>query len=402
MQLSDFDYPLPPERIAQEPLPYRDHAKLLFYNKGNISDHIFYELPQILPQDSFLVFNNTKVIPARLLLQKKSGAWIEIFLLEPLHPSTLVATAMQARKQCVWECMIGNKKRFKEPIFTEIQIQKQPILLKVSLQAENQVVFEWDNENISFAEILEQLGKIPLPPYIKREANPQDKERYQTIFAQKEGAVAAPTASLHFTEKTFQDLQLKSIPYDFLTLHVGAGTFQPIKVANFQEHTMHSERLMVSLSNIENLINNIHKTIISVGTTSMRTLESLYWFGTEILLRKAQKQEVSPILQVKQNTPYEIPTSKHPPLQEALQAIYALMQEHQLNELQGSTEIYIYPSYNFKVCKGLITNFHMPQTTLILLIAAFVGEDWRKIYQHALQNDYRFLSYGDSSLLLPK
>ncbi|WP_448530110.1 S-adenosylmethionine:tRNA ribosyltransferase-isomerase [Raineya sp.] len=397
MQLSDFDYHLPAERIAQEPLPQRDHAKLLFYNKGTISDHIFYELPQILPQDSFLVFNDTKVIPARLLLQKSSGAWIEIFLLEPLLPSRIVASAMQARKQCVWECMIGNKKRFKEPIWYEFTLKNEPIQLKATLQNETQVLFEWNNEHISFAEIIEQLGKIPLPPYIKREVSEKDKERYQTIFAQKEGAVAAPTASLHFTEGVFENLKNQSISYDFLTLHVGAGTFQPIKVANFQDHTMHAERLLVSLQNIENLINNVHKTIIPVGTTSMRTLESLYWFGAEIALGRQN----SPILQVKQQIPYEIPASKQPSLSEALQAIKELLQKHKLTELQGSTEIFIYPRYQFKVCKGLITNFHLPQTTLVLLIAAFVGEDWRKIYNHALQHNYRFLSYGDSSLLLP-
>ncbi|PKQ69696.1 S-adenosylmethionine:tRNA ribosyltransferase-isomerase [Raineya orbicola] len=397
MQLSDFDYHLPPELIAQEPLPLRDQAKLLFYNKGTIADHIFYELPQILPQNSFLVFNNTKVIPARLLLQKSSGAWIEIFLLEPVEPHSLVTIAMQARRRCLWECMIGNKKRFKDAIEVPITIRKEELSLKCSLVSENRVLFEWENEKVSFAEILECLGKIPLPPYIKREVSEKDKERYQTIFALKEGAVAAPTASLHFTENVFENLKNKNISYDFLTLHVGAGTFQPIKVANFQEHKIHSERLIVSLQNIENLINNVHKNIIPVGTTSMRTLESLYWFGTEIILGKSH----SPILHIKQQVPYQIPVSQHPPLQEALQAIKELMQQHQINELQGSTEIYIYPSYDFKVCKGLITNFHMPQTTLILLIAAFVGNDWRKIYQHALQNNYRFLSYGDSSLLLP-
>lgn len=397
MQLSDFDYHLPTERIAQEPLPQRDHAKLLFYHKGTTSDHIFYELPQILPQDSFLVFNDTKVIPARLLLQKPSGAWIEVFLLEPLLPSRIVASAMQARKQCLWQCMIGNKKRFKEPILYEFSLKNEPIQFKATLQKENQVLFEWDKEHICFAEIIEQLGKIPLPPYIKRDVSEKDKERYQTIFAQKEGAVAAPTASLHFTERVFENLKRQNIPYDFLTLHVGAGTFQPIKALNFQDHTMHAERLLVSLQNIDNLINNAHRTIIPVGTTSMRTLESLYWFGTEIILGKTQ----TPILQIKQQTPYQIPESKQPSLLEALQAIKELLQKHKLTELQGSTEIFIYPRYQFKVCKGLITNFHLPQTTLVLLVAAFVGEDWRKIYNHALEYNYRFLSYGDSSLLLP-
>lgn len=398
MNLSDFDYFLPPERIAQEPLAFRDQAKFLLYDKGNISDHFFYELPIILPAQSFLVFNNTKVIPARLLFQKSSGAWIEILLLEPLVPSA-IENAMQARKQCVWKCIVGNKKRFNQTLHTQFFVQDKVVNLSVTLLQENQVLFEWDSSNTVFSEILEQLGRIPLPPYIKREVNAEDKERYQSVFAKKEGAVAAPTASLHFTEKIFQELQRRNIQYDFLTLHVGAGTFQPIKVANFQEHKIHQEKMIISKKNIENLINNAHKIIIAVGTTAMRSLESLYWYGAEILQKKEPLQKIPPILHVSQKIPYQI--TDCPSLQEALHAVKEILETHGLDELQGTTEIYIYPNYRFKICKGLITNFHLPKTTLILLVAAFVGKDWRKIYEHALQNNYRFLSYGDSSLLLP-
>lgn len=395
MKLSDYHYELPNDRIAQTPLPQRDTAKLLFYDKGKIKDFSFYQIPDLLPSDSFLVFNNTKVIPARLLLQKPTGAIIEVFLLEPTLPSD-IAVAMKATEMCVWKCLIGNKKRFKEPLKIDLQIKSEKISLQITLINKQEVHFTWDNPKVSFAEILHHLGRIPLPPYIKRNAQKEDEERYQTIFAKKEGAVAAPTASLHFTEEVLSKIAQKGIDKDFLTLHVGAGTFQPVKEEDFRRHTMHSEQIVVSLTNIENLLDNLSKNIIAVGTTAMRTLETLYWFGAKILQQKPQQTRIF----VEKLLPYEL---KNPPsAKEALEAIKELMLANNLKEIQGETEIFIFPSYQFKICKGLITNFHLPETTLILLVAAFVGEDWRKIYEHALQNEYRFLSYGDSSLLIPK
>lgn len=396
MQLSDYHYDLPASRIAQEPLPQRDTAKLLFYDKGQIEDFLFYQIADLLPTNSLLMFNNTKVIPARVLLQKPTGAIVEIFLLEPIQPSPIVAVAMEARSSCSWSCLIGNKKRFKEPFRLYLQIAQEEVTLNIEQSGEQEVTFSWENERVSFAEILHHLGKIPLPPYIKREAQKEDEERYQTIFAQKEGAVAAPTASLHFTEEVMEKISQKGIKKDFLTLHVGAGTFQPIKEDNFRKHTMHSEKIIVSLSNIENLLNNLSQNIIAVGTTAMRTLETLYWFGAKILQQKSPKTRIF----VEKLLPYEL--QNPPSAREALEAVKKLMLTNNLQEIQGETEIFIYPSYEFKICKGLITNFHLPATTLILLVAAFVGEDWRKIYQHALDNQYRFLSYGDSSLLLTK
>ncbi len=396
MKLSDYHYHLPKERIAQEPLPKRDLAKLLVYQEGKITDTIFHQIPNYLPESSFLVFNNTKVIPARLILQKPTGAIIEIFLLEPVQPSYLVAVAMEARKTCSWTCLVGNKKRFKEPLELPLLISGENIHLHISLLGEQEVCFTWDNENISFAEILHQLGQIPLPPYIKRQTQKEDEERYQTVFAEKEGAVAAPTASLHFTEEVLEEITLKGVQKDFLTLHVGAGTFQPVKDEDFTKHTMHSEQIIVSLTNIENLLHHLSQNIIAVGTTAMRTLETLYWFGAKIMQQKSPELRIS----VEKLLPYEL--QNPPSAQAALEAIRDLMRANNLEEIRGETEIFIFPSYQFRVCKGLITNFHLPQTTLILLVAAFVGEDWRKIYEHALENNYRFLSYGDSSLLIPK
>jgi len=396
--LLDYHYELPASKIAQQPLTKRDESKLLVYQNQSIKDYTFHQISELLPPNSFLFFNNTKVIPARLFFVKPTGATIEIFLLEAKSPSNIVAVTMQARKSCIWDCMIGNRKRFKEPLEQVLEIESQKLTLKISLVAENmnEVEFVWDNEQVSFAEILHHLGKLPLPPYIKRAAGETDEERYQTVFAEKEGAVAAPTASLHFTEEVLSKMLEKGIQYDFLTLHVGAGTFQPVKeMEDFRNHTMHAEQLVVSRQNIENILQNLDKTMIPVGTTAMRTLESLYWFGAKIL----QEKNPEPLIRVEKLLPYTLPSPAG--VQEALEAILKLMDTHQTDELKGHTEIFIFPGYQFRICKGLVTNFHMPETTLILLVASFVGENWRKIYEHALGNEYRFLSYGDSSLLLP-
>lgn len=393
--LQDYIYDLPTHKIAQQPLAKRDDAKLLVYQHETIKDYNFHQIPDLLPADSFLFFNNTKVIPARLFFTKPTGATIEIFLLEAKEPSNIVAITMEAKKRCVWNCMIGNRKRFKEALHQELTIENQTLHLQVNLLEENEVEFVWDNDAISFAEILDHLGKLPLPPYIKREAQESDEERYQTVFAEKEGAVAAPTASLHFTEEVLEKLKAKGIFYDFLTLHVGAGTFQPVKETDdFRNHTMHAEQIVVSKKNIGNILQNLDKTIVAVGTTGMRTLESIYWFGAKIIDQNITETTI----RVEKLLPYSIQSPASP--KEALEAILDLMQKNNLEELRGQTEIFIFPSYRFKICKGLITNFHMPETTLILLVASFMGQNWRKVYEHALNNEYRFLSYGDSSLLL--
>ena len=427
IRLEDYSYLLPEDRIAQIPLEKRDNSKLLHYKNGQISHQNFYDLADFLPENSLLVFNNTKVIPARLFLQKaskdgnnsSSGAIIEVFLLSPKSPSTVMSLVMQETKSCTWFCMIGNKKRWKEDLFQEIIIENQEenndkkpqkIILKARLiDVENSLVeLSWDSENasenVNFATILAYLGQMPLPPYIKRKADKTDDNRYQTVYSDKKGAVAAPTAGLHFTEEVFEKLANKNITKEFVTLHVSAGTFQPIKVSNILEHTMHQEQIVITKKNIENLIQTTEnqKVITVVGTTSMRTLESLYWFGVKLFLSKNNYK--NELFFIEKLYPYQtiekVGENALPTRKQAFEAILVYMNDLQKTEIIGETEIFIFPSYVFRVCDALVTNFHMPNTTLILLVAAFVGKDWFDIYQSALENDYRFLSYGDSSLLI--
>ncbi len=426
IRLEDYSYLLPEDRIAQIPLEKRDNAKLLHYKNSNISHQNFYDLADFLPENSLLVFNNTKVIPARLFFQKASkdsnkenqGAIIEVFLLSPKLPNTVMSLVMQETKSCTWFCMIGNKKRWKGDLFQEIIIENNKITLKARLiDVENSLVeLSWDNENsdnenINFAAILAYLGQMPLPPYIKRKADKTDDNRYQTVYSDKKGAVAAPTAGLHFTEEVFEKLASKNIAKEFITLHVSAGTFQPIKVSNILEHTMHQEQIVITKKNVENLLQATEKekVITVVGTTSMRTLESLYWFGVKLFLSKntnqnANKNVENELFFIEKLYPYQIiekvGENALPNRKQAFEAILVYMTTLQKTEIIGETEIFIFPSYVFRVCDALVTNFHMPNTTLILLVAAFVGKDWFDIYQSALDNDYRFLSYGDSSLLI--
>ncbi len=392
LNVDDFKYDLPKERIPTHPLPDRSQSKLLIYNAGKIEHATFSSLADFLPGKSLLFFNDTKVIPARLLFKTRTGAAVEIFLLEPVSPSTLVVEAMLNQGISVWKCAVGNLKRWKYG--TTLSSSKDGLKLDVYLKdrATALVQFSW-NADLTFASIIEQLGEVPLPPYIKRVPDERDKVRYQTIYSVHEGAVAAPTAGLHFTKDTFDSLRSKNIETDYLTLHVSAGTFQPIKTANISEHQMHEEQVIVSLQNLKNLRRN--KFIVAVGTTSMRTLESLYWFGVK-LLRDPSSEFV-----VDQGGSYKGSTDL-PSKDEALTAVQTHMKKHDLTYLDGRTSIFITPGYTFKMCQGLITNFHMPASTLILLVAAFIGPDWRKVYASALKNDYRFLSYGDSSLLLPE
>jgi S-adenosylmethionine:tRNA ribosyltransferase-isomerase len=394
LSLAQFHYDLPTERIAQYPLAERDHAKLLVYQAGKIQHQHFYDLPQFLPENSLLVLNDTKVVPARLYFQRVTGAHIEVLLLHP-HTPAEVAESMRATGACIWECMIGNKKRWKptETLTKEFNLPEGMLHLQASwVDFEKNVVrFSWDNPQVSWAELLSHIGTLPLPPYLQREAEEADKQRYQTTYAKNDGAVAAPTAGLHFTERVFEQLKSKNILPEYVTLHVSAGTFQPIKVTHVVEHPMHAEQLVFTRQNIENLRQHAGK-IIAVGTTSMRALESLYWYGAKILEGKTD-------FRIEKLLPYTL--EMPPSLEASLDAILELMGRQGLEKIWGETEIFMFPPYQFRVCKGLITNFHMPDTTLIMLVASFIGEDWRKVYNSALNNDYRFLSYGDSSLLLP-
>lgn len=400
IDLEKYNYELPDERIARFPVEPRDSSKLLLYNGLQISEDVFTNVKNHLPKNTFLVFNNTKVIPARLFFQKANGVIIEVFLLNPVEPSSVVSQVMETTDTCTWACMIGNKKRFKEKVVRtynlevgEYRIRQENVELNAELvdADKNYVKFSWNNSDLTFAEIVRYFGQIPLPPYLKRETEQKDYDTYQTVYSKNDGAVAAPTAGLHFTEQVFADLASKGIKHDFVTLHVGAGTFQPIKVQNVVEHKMHCEQIVFDKSFIINLLENV-LFVIPVGTTSMRSLESLYWYGVKLLSGEQTFfiEKLSPYNQIESFT-----------VEQSLKAIIDYMNENSLSQLVGETEIFIFPSYEFKICKGIITNFHQPDSTLILLVAALVGENWKKIYDYALENNFRFLSYGDSSLLIP-
>jgi S-adenosylmethionine:tRNA ribosyltransferase-isomerase len=395
IRLSDYEYTLPEERIAKFPLEKRDESKLIQFKNNQISHHRFFELPDLIPSGSMMVFNNTKVIPARLIFQRESGAKIEIFLLKPISPSSVINEVMLNTTSVIWETMIGNLKKWKEGEILQgtVFFQEQEYILSAKLtdRERKTVEFKWPGEKIPFVSIVEASGEVPLPPYLNRKATAEDKPRYQTVYSKKEGAVAAPTAGLHFTDETFKNLKENKIKHVFLTLHVSAGTFQPIKNENVMDHDMHSEQVVIDLETIQQLTEQEGK-IIAVGTTSMRTLESVYWFGVK-LLSSADTQFLIPKLY-----PYGF-KERLPSKKESLNAVKKFMVESQLHEITGSTEIFIIPGYDFRVCDGLVTNFHQPSSTLILLVSAFTKGEWRKIYNEALQNGYRFLSYGDSNLL---
>lgn len=395
IDLKEYEYTLPEERIAKHPLEKRDHSKLLEYKNGIIHHRHFFDLPSLLDYDSLLVYNNTKVIPARLVFQRQTGARIEVFLLQPVAPSRVMSEIMASKKPVVWETMIGNLKKWKdgEALQGTVSVVNQQVVLTARLlnRELNQVEFSWSEGEIAFVDLVEACGETPLPPYLNRKALEEDKSRYQTVYSEKEGAVAAPTAGLHFTEEILERLRKKGVQEAALTLHVSAGTFQPIKVETVEEHPMHSEQMEIRLETIEKLLNHKGK-IIAVGTTSVRTLESMYWFGVQLLENRGT------LFQIEKLAPYvrreSLPTGKA-----ALEAIVKEMHAKSVDSLLGTTEIFLFPGYQFQLVDGLITNFHQPGSTLVLLIAALLGEDWKKVYQEALANDYRFLSYGDSSLL---
>jgi S-adenosylmethionine:tRNA ribosyltransferase-isomerase len=391
LNINEYLYELPAERIARYPLQKRDDSKLLVWKKNKITHAGFRQLADFLPTNSFLFFNDTKVIPARLHFLKDTGAVIEIFLLHPIVPSSLLIEAMQATGSCTWNCTIGNLRRWSSgTVLTKTSTHGD---LRAFLQDREKgiVRFTWSTDQ-SFAEIVSEAGETPLPPYLKREAEASDRERYQTIYSHHEGAVAAPTAGLHFTESVFESLRQKGIGHDFLTLHVSAGTFQPIKTENVNDHPMHKEQLVVSRKNVQNMLKT-GRAITPVGTTSMRTLESLYWFGARLSNDKQSN------FMIEQDEPYVSESSLS--RAQALDHVLDYMDRNSLETLIGETSIFIKPGYKFRMCDALITNFHQPGSTLILLVAAFTGKGWRNIYDEALNNGYRFLSYGDSSLLMP-
>lgn len=400
IRIDDYDYPLPESRIARFPLKQRDLAKLLYWNGSTIEDEVFRSVPSLLRKDSLLVFNDTKVIYARLFFHKSTGSKIEIFCLEPVEPAE-VQVAFAAKGSVVFKCLIGNNKKWKQgPLVSSTNHNGTQIVLHAErLESDNEcwnVRFSWDTD-MSFAEILEICGVVPLPPYLDRESQEQDKTDYQTVYANYDGSVAAPTAGLHFTEQTLQETEQKGIATTFVTLHVGAGTFKPVSSACIGDHDMHVEKLSVSRESICKLIEHIDKDIVCVGTTSVRTIESLYWYGVRLM---ANKGEYFP-MDIEQWEPYCYCEEELPSAVLALGTIVEAMDKNKLESVSGRTRLLIAPPYRYRVVKGIITNFHQPKSTLLLLVSALIGDSWREIYGHALDNGYRFLSYGDACLFMP-
>jgi S-adenosylmethionine:tRNA ribosyltransferase-isomerase len=399
LRIEDFTYELPDEQVAKYPLEVRDASKLLVYKDGIVAEDTYRNIADHIAADKLLVFNQTKVVHARLLFKKPTGGIIEAFCLEPHEQYTDIQTAMLQKGKVWWKCMVGGASKWKQGMVLELAHTDPDFVLKASIAERNAGSFTleltWDNE-LTFAEILHYAGKVPLPPYLHREANVSDEERYQTIYAKEEGSVAAPTAGLHFTERVMSSLQEKNIDTAFVTLHVGAGTFKPVKSETMQEHDMHAEWIDVERATIEILIAHVEKGIVAVGTTSMRTLESLYWIGAK--LNQGIAMDFSGVA-ITQWEPYELGIDVS--TIDALKAILIYMDEHKITRLVTRTQILIAPGYKVRIVKGLVTNFHQPQSTLLLLVGALVGKEWRHIYNHALANNYRFLSYGDGCLLLP-
>lgn len=398
--IKNFTYELPEERIAKYPLPQRDESKLLIYKNGNLEEDNYFNLDTYIPPDSLLIFNNTKVVEARLIFQKSTGSVIELFCLEPADEYPDITTAMMQKQKVLWKCLVGGAKKWKdEPLIKMIKNDSREVKLtarKIKKLADDFLIeFSWNDSSMSFAEVLHFAGAVPLPPYLHREAEESDKERYQTIYAKYEGSVAAPTAGLHFTERLFQKLEKKNIQKDFVTLHVGAGTFKPVKAETISDHEMHAEFFEVKKSFIQNLLQHFNKNIIAVGTTSLRTIESLYWLGVKTILQPNINQHD---LQLQQWEVYDV-SANNITAKDALQSLLQWMNKNQTEILVTKTQIIIVPGYELKIANALITNFHQPQSTLLLLVAAIIGDDWKKIYNYALENDFRFLSYGDGSLL---
>jgi len=397
LSMSAFKYELPDDKIAYFPAEPRDSSKLLIFKNGRIEDHIYNELPQHLPENTFLIANDTKVVEARLLFEKTTGAKIEIFCLEPEERYADVVSGMQQKGEVYWKCLIGGAKKWKDELLTLSSKDTVLHVKKTSLFGSPAVLhFSWNDHEMTFAEILHLFGNIPLPPYIKRKAEKQDQTDYQTIYAQHKGSVAAPTAGLHFTENLLERLQQKGIHSHFVTLHVGAGTFMPVKSETLGDHEMHAEFLDVSIDFIRAFLENNEKKVC-VGTTSLRTLESLYWMGVKVLSNSNISIEE---IKISQWDAYELPQDFS--VESSFIALENWMKSAQLTHLVVPTQLLIAPGYSIRTVDAILTNFHQPESTLLLLIYAFVGDDWKHIYSHALAKDYRFLSFGDGSLLWRK
>jgi len=408
LSIKDFTYELPAEKIAKYPLAQRDESKLLVYKNGGITKTVYKHLDEQLPANALLIFNNTKVIEARLLFEKATGGTIELFCLEPDEQYPDITTAMLQKSRVFWKCLVGGAKKWKEGAL-EKTISTTDGVIRLTAKKTEQfsdyflIEFEWNDANTSFAEVLHYAGVIPLPPYLNRKAEEGDKSTYQTIYARHDGSVAAPTAGLHFTEGLFKKLDAKHIQRSFVTLHVGAGTFKPVKAATMEQHEMHAEFIDVTKQLIAGIITKLDNTIIAVGTTSLRTIESLYWMGVklqEALKTKPAEGIAVDDISINQWDAYEL--SQNIPAKEALQQLVAWMDAYNTSRLITKTQIIIAPGYSLRVASGLITNFHQPQSTLLLLVAAIVGDAWQNVYNYALRHNFRFLSYGDGSLLFKK
>lgn len=401
IHISDYNYNLPDERIAKFPLAQRDQSKLLVYNQGEVSEDTFCNLPDLLPSGALMVFNNTKVIQARLHFRKETGALIEVFLLEPAEPSDY-ELMFQSRSHCSWYCLVGNLKKWKEGKLARTWTIGNEKLTFTAVRGplhgtSHRIDFEWDNPQISFAEILDSMGELPIPPYLNRETKESDKTTYQTVYSKIKGSVAAPTAGLHFTPQVLSAIDDHGIDREELTLHVGAGTFKPVKSEEIEGHEMHTEYVSVRRQTLEKLLAHDCQAI-AVGTTSVRTLESLYFMGCKVL---KNPDVMEGDLHVNQWEPYEDEGGDAADVKSAIQALIDWLDRNHLSVLHSSTQIIIAPGYDYKIVKMLVTNFHQPQSTLLLLVSAFVHGDWHKIYDYAIAHDFRFLSYGDSSLLIP-
>lgn len=401
LNIEDFSYPLPDHCIARYPLPRRDHSKLLITKKHHISEDVFYRIGSHLPDRAFLISNETRVIQARLFFRKSSGALIELFCLEPVSEVSDLQIAFSRSSPVVWKCMVGNAKRWKnDPLQQEVRLGDKQVLFTARLlekKADHALIeFSWDEPAISFAEMLSAIGKVPLPPYLNRPAEASDKENYQTVYAKYNGSVAAPTAGLHFTRELIDSLENRGVVFGHVTLHVGAGTFRPVSSETIGAHDMHDEKIIVSKAFLNQLLSALDAPIISVGSTSMRTIESLYWIGCLLSGDKSARN-----LQLPQWTPYQKSSDKPLSARESLLHVLGYLDKHQKDALIASTSLLIAPGYDFKIVNGLITNFHQPKSTLLLLVAALIGEQWKIAYQYALKHDFRFLSYGDSCLFLP-
>jgi S-adenosylmethionine:tRNA ribosyltransferase-isomerase len=401
----DYQYTLPEDRIAKFPLDQRDESKLLIYRDGIISSDIYRNISDHLPLDSLLVFNDTRVVEARILFHKPSGGTIEVFCLEPAGEIRETTQALMQKQRVLWKCLIGGASKWKkgQVLTKKLKTGESTITVNAGFVEKKSDYFiieiSWDPPALSFSEILHNVGAIPLPPYLKRKAVAEDNIRYQTIYARQEGSVAAPTAGLHFSDHVFQELKKKRLQTSWLTLHVGAGTFMPVKSETIAGHTMHEECIELDSRTIKDLTRFLDSSIIPVGTTSLRCLESIYWLG----VKTCMDGKISPVkLKIEQWEPYSLAAAGKFTHLMALESLLIWMEKHGVEKLLTSTSLIIIPGYTFRIATGLITNFHQPQSTLLLLVAALVGEDWKKIYRYAIENEFRFLSYGDGSLLFKK